>query len=896
MAKSSGNYSSEHEIPPELQQQLQEFRSHLWRSKLIEAILAGFFGLLFSFLLVFLLDRLMPTPAWLRLLILAAGTSLFAIFAPYWINRWILKNRKENQIARLISQKFPRLGDRLLGVLELSDQNESESTLSPALRAAATRDVAAAAAKRDFTNALPTNRNRSGILTVSILFFLVIAAFIALPKAGVNALQRWLMPLSDTPRYTRTKFDKLPDRLVVPLGEPFSLQVPLAKDSEQKPEIAKARFKEQKWQRSSRQKQGYRFDFSGQQKAGDIALAAGDARARIKVIPTLAPTLESVDASIQLPSYLELPERQIDVRSGSLNILTGSTVTLHANASRALAEGTLDVRNLTPLALQEPNNDQSANHDEPSSAPAKPLQLKATTRDRRASYPTQLITNTPKEVRLSWKDELGLVGSETFRLRLEPLQDEPPNVYIQGAQRQIAILPEETVEFDVNAQDDFGLRSFGLEWQGEFTKPSPDDPAHGELELAPGGPSENQLLSPASFSPIVHEITPQKLTLRAYCQDYHPDHTRSYSQPIEIYILTRDEHAQILKDRFDRVIGELEDAAREEQNNLYENKRLERLNDQELSNPENKERIEKQRQAEQENIEKTEKLAQEMEELFQDALRNGEIEKETMKKLSETERKLQELSKEDLPEVEEKLQDAQDQRSTSEQSKKDLKKATEKQEEALKKMRETIEQANEANRDFEAATFVNRLKRAAAEQEGITTSLTNSLEQLIGLKVEEVDPVEERLLGELALQQKRTSSDLRWLKEDLGHFYTRTEKKIHKELLDLMNASQIEEGLELNHERLSYNLTFRGIVFSKQWAEQLREWAKLLEGSQKDGGGGGGGGGSGGSMEDQDFEFMLKVMRMIQSEQDIRARTRAIEQLRRSTIPRQRPRLQPRLP
>ena len=76
----------------------------------------------------------------------------------------------------------------------------------------------------------------------------------------------------------------------------------------------------------------------------------------------------------------------------------------------------------------------------------------------------------------------------------------------------------------------------------------------------------------------------------------------------------------------------------------------------------------------------------------------------------------------------------------------------------------------------------------------------------------------------------------------------------------------------------------------------MREWAKLLEGSQKDGGGGGGGGGSGGSMEDQDFEFMLKVMRMIQSEQDIRARTRAIEQLRRSTIPRQRPRLQPRLP
>ncbi|MEM9081926.1 MAG: hypothetical protein AAGC74_14675, partial [Verrucomicrobiota bacterium] len=39
------------EIPPELQAQLKEFRRHLWRSKVAEALLAGFFGLLFSFLL-----------------------------------------------------------------------------------------------------------------------------------------------------------------------------------------------------------------------------------------------------------------------------------------------------------------------------------------------------------------------------------------------------------------------------------------------------------------------------------------------------------------------------------------------------------------------------------------------------------------------------------------------------------------------------------------------------------------------------------------------------------------------------------------------------------------------------------------------------------------------------
>ena len=352
MAEPTGNDPSAPEIPVELQKQLRDFRKHLWRTKLVEAVLAGFFGLLFSFLLVFLLDRLMPTPGWLRLVILVAGTSLFTFFVPYWIHRWILKNRRENQLARMISRKFPRLGDRLLGVLELSGQSESESTLSPALRAAATRDVAAVAAKRDFADALPTNRNRLGISVVAGLALLAIGAFIFLPKAGLNALQRWLMPLSDTPRYTLTKFDEsLPGQIVVPLGEPFEIEVALAKDSEQRPGSARARFNTQSWMQTGRTENRYRFQFDGQQQEGRIALAAGDARAQVRVVPTLPPTLESVDATIELPDYLELPERQLDVRSGTLSILSGSLVSLHANASRTLHSGQIEVKDLPLLDL-----------------------------------------------------------------------------------------------------------------------------------------------------------------------------------------------------------------------------------------------------------------------------------------------------------------------------------------------------------------------------------------------------------------------------------------------------------------------------------------------------------------------------------------------------------------
>ncbi|HEY8961774.1 MAG TPA: hypothetical protein VIM57_06160, partial [Luteolibacter sp.] len=74
-------------IPASLRAQLEDFRKHLWRRKILEAAVAGVIGLVASFLLVYGLDRLWPTPGTVRLAVLLGGTSLFAVFAPYWIHR-----------------------------------------------------------------------------------------------------------------------------------------------------------------------------------------------------------------------------------------------------------------------------------------------------------------------------------------------------------------------------------------------------------------------------------------------------------------------------------------------------------------------------------------------------------------------------------------------------------------------------------------------------------------------------------------------------------------------------------------------------------------------------------------------------------------------------------------
>ena len=886
-------------IPKELKKQLAEFQRQLWRTKIVEAILAGFFGLIISFLVVFVLDRFIATPPLARLGILIAGTSLFAIFAPLMMRRWIYGHRKEGQLARLISKKFPKLGDRLLGVVELQDQKESHKTLSPELRAAAMAHVARQVGKKDMGEALPICHYKKLGLGVALGALCVILGFSFAPKAGSNALKRWLLPLSGTERYTFTQLDLsgLPNPYTVPYDEPFVIIVPLKEETDDRPAIAAARYGLQDWLETDLGEKGYRFEFQGQQSSDVLTLRVGDALHRIRIEPEIRPELTALDAKVTLPAYLQLETTTIDIRSGTLSALAGSKIELEGTFSRDLKSATGTVSALPPddeivSTFEEASKTET---EQPAPLPdPTPLEL-TIFEDRITSSPIEL-GEFRVEIPLQWTDVKGLESSTSFNLKIQTAHDQAPLVYTQGIERQIVILAGETLEFEVLTEDDYGIQEIGLMWQGEFTKPTDESPASGELLLKQGSPSNSRLSELAIFSPKTHGIVPQKLTLVGYAQDFKPERERSLSEPIIIYILTEDEHAQLLKQRFDRLIGELEDAARREQNNLDTNERLDQLNKPEdLQNEENKEKLAQQEDAEDQNAEKMEEITKKMEELFKDAARNKSIEKETMKKMADSLQNMKELAKQDLPEIEKKLNESQDNKSTPEKAKKDLQEAIEKQKEALKKMQETIKKANEANNNFEASTFINRLKRAASDEDGISNKLVSSMTgqnseskkaatPLLGAAAESdtFDPVFRRMIEMLGTQQRRTGSDVNWIQEDLANFYARTQKEIHKEIVDDMKKSEISLKLEGLQTRISKNRSFTAALEAKKWGAQLREWAKKLEGTPPDAAGGDGGGEGGANPEEKDFEFMLKVMRMVQAEQDIRSRTRSLEQLMRS--------------
>jgi hypothetical protein len=846
-------------MPESLHRQLDEFRRKLWRTKITEAVLAGICGLLFSFLLIFALDRVWQTAGVVRLAVLLGGTSLAAVFAPIWLHRWVWGHREEDQLARLIAKRFPGLGDRLLGIVELQGQMENADTLSPQLRAAAMRHVAAEAERRSLHEALPATLHRRWALAVVIGLLLAGVGFVISPKAGLSSMKRWLLPFSNTPRYTFTELDAVPRRLTVPQGEAFSLTLQLTQNSAWQPANGTAQYGRQDPLTATLQPdRRYRFEFPAQQDPGIVRLEIGDAKHAIQVIPTLRPSISKVTAQVEPPAYLQLPQHELDLSSGILSAVQGSKVKITTEATRELAAA-----HYGPLRAEGiVTNDGGA------------MQISGAI----ARTPAVDVAEKGFTVPITWTDALGLEGEAGFEVRVDALLDAAPTIYIQGVPRQHAMLAEETVNFEVTSEDDFGIRKVGLEWSGEFTSPTDQAPTKGELKILDGGPTMSRLTSPTAFAPVVMDIQPQKLTLRAWTEDYLPGRARSYSEPITLFILTRDEHAQMLKGQFDRVIGELEDLARKERGLLEENQRIEKLDPAEIQTEENRKRLDSQEEGERQQAEKMGELTKKMQQLFKDTARNGSIEKDTLKKMAETTQSMKELAEADIPAVKEKLDEAQDQKSTEEKAKEDVTKAVDQQQAALEKMQKMIENANDANQQFEASTFVNRLKKAATEEDNVGNAVWQSYESTAALARDDLDPADEGALKDTIKQQLNTASDVRWIQEDLGHFFTRTNKESYREILNAMKESRIDIGLEDLRRLLEINHGFLSKEQASHWAAKLNEWAQMLSKAQKQGGGSGGPP----PPPDEDFEFMLRVMRMIQQEQDIRARTRALETLRRS--------------
>src|SRR3982750_2990251 len=124
-------------LPEQLRQQFVSVERRLWRGEAGIAVCSVVGALLISWLVLFVSDRIWATPVWLRVTLLASGLLASAAGIWRWGGRWVLNRRDQRELAMLVQRKYRKLGDRLLGIVELANEHEHSANFSPALYRAA---------------------------------------------------------------------------------------------------------------------------------------------------------------------------------------------------------------------------------------------------------------------------------------------------------------------------------------------------------------------------------------------------------------------------------------------------------------------------------------------------------------------------------------------------------------------------------------------------------------------------------------------------------------------------------------------------------------------------------------------------------------------------------------
>ncbi len=608
------------ELPPILERKLADFRRRVWVVKLTEGLLAAVFGLALSYVLVLVLDRFMETPAWLRASILTAAVAVLGLGLPLKWHRWVWNHRTLESAAKLLRQKMPRLGDQLLGIVELARMEDGSNGRSETLVRAAMVQAVDAVKDQNFSRAVPQARHRQWAWAAGSAAALVLTAFVTVSAAARNALSRWLMPWSDTERYTFARVENLPQNLVVPYAEPFNLPVRLAEYSQWKPNSGKGRIRGQPTVNVKLNAGTYLLAFPPQKKDAAMSLSVGDVRKSLRIEPRNRPELVSLIVKLKLPAYLKYrSEPEIEVRSGSVNLLKDAQASFTASASRLLAEAKMD------------GTDQ----------PVTGVNLIT------ALQPVTISA----EHKFEWKDIDGLTPREPLILKVNVVGDETPKISARRETREQVVLDSEVLNFDLTVTDDFGIQRAGLEWKGVGNGTSDIKPARGD-KIAAGGESEKkEMTTRATFCAEREGVVPQTIEIKAWADDFMPGRKRSYSATFVVHVLNKTDHAFWLTEQFGKWLQYARESYEHEQRLHVTNRELRALTAADLDRPENRRRVSQQAASESANGERLGSLTQAGRQLVEQATKNPEFDAQRLESWATLLKSLKDIAAQRMPSV-----------------------------------------------------------------------------------------------------------------------------------------------------------------------------------------------------------------------------------------------------
>lgn len=835
-------------LPPQLQAQLNAFKRSLKRSESRAAVAGAVVGILASYGLLFISDRVWATqPAWRALLLALAGAAL-AMAGAYWGHRWVWKRRTLHDFARMIQKRHRVLGDRLLGIVELTEHTSPGE--SPALSRAAIRQVAAEAARLDFVAAVPRRnerRARRAMLGLAVVLVVVVVAF---RGAAWNTLQRWLNPISAIERYTFVQLEFDATDLVVAHGEPFLAECALANATAWRPQRANATFAGQPPVTATRsENDSFRFEIPGQLDPGLLVIRAGDAVHKIQVTPMYRPVLRELKVTIRYPDYLEYPAVAQTVKDGRIEFLANSWLEIQATASRALRSATLSMPDPEPLRVV--GAQFASGRIAPGDLPV---------------------------IELDWRDEYGLGPAEPRRILLLSRKDEMPYIESPGSPTSIAILEDEKVTYDFSAIDDFGLKDLGATWTVATTSAQTPDRRTETVVLTSGGARKKELTGSFPFLPATARVAAGSIvSLYGHARDYHPHHPPARSTIYTIRVLNLETHAEMIQNAMDAIQNDLEQITRATDNTHQQTKDLRSKEAAEVESDAATTQLAQQKEGEDAHGDALRRLSDKVRETIGKAMKNKLIPERTLLDLADAGSEMQDIADDPMQQASDQLSQAQG--SKSGRGKK-MDEAIQKQDKAMKRMQELQESFNQSVERMLAQTFVNRLRASASDEKELSGAILQHLEETVGLNPKDLADEQRHMRAQQVSAQQDTTKQVQHIQNDLAGFFNRTRRPVYHRVYSNMLQDAATDGLTDVARMIASNKSFKSIDGAEKWAGRLNEWADILQKASDEAAAQSAQQNENTPIAEQDMEILLALERARQQEESIREQTRAVDESR----------------
>ncbi|MGZ4962074.1 MAG: hypothetical protein ACXWC8_05905 [Limisphaerales bacterium] len=833
-------------LPEQLHLQFACVERRLWRVETAVAVCSAVAAVVISWLVLFVSDRIWPTPVWLRALLFVTGLAVGAIGVLRWMDRWVWHKRDQRELARLVQKKYRKLGDRLLGIVELAGEHEHSANFSPALYRAAIEQVANEAVGYDFPASVSARAARKFSAIAAAATVCLMIACAALPLASWNAMLRWVLPAANIPRYTLVTLEGFPAEIIVPHGEPFALSGRVNYRSFWKPHNVVGLIGTQPKIAASSQSGGVQLRVPAQVENGVLIVRAGDAETRVKILPSLRPAIKDLSASIQLPSYLRYEPQTQKLNSGALLVLEGSRAAFAGSMTRPLTEASMS--------------------SEPGSA--IPLKLQA---ENFSTEPTPV--DGVSHFTMTWKDNLGLTNAAPLRLSVQTQKDSPPMPDLPNLPRECAMLASDVLTIKLEARDDFGVRDIGLMWDFASDNPGSQSTVT-ETKIQTESPHEKKTEHEFKWSPSLFRIPPDSVVeLQGYARDYFPERERIRTAPYRIRVLSPEQHAEMLRQRLEALMSSSEEVTRSQEKvvaNARDAKENTKLNEQQQNA-----RLGQTKDDQNRNANDLQNLAKAGERVLQEAMKNPIFKEDTVQKWSKTLQQWQDLAKQKMGDAAKSMQSAQQSSKNSDARQQEMAKAVQKAQEALEALQKMQQKASENLDQLQALTLAERLRRAGARETEISGDLQKNAQETIGLLPSELPDKLKQQDATLANGQQTVQQEASKLQSEISRFSERTGKVNYLEVSKAMKESRTSDELDRLGGEIRDNIVLQSSTDLGEWSKRFDDWAKKLEPEKDSEGGDGKGGGQ--SKKNDMTKTLVALLRLREGELTLRDQTSLLD-------------------